>query len=57
MLESGRFAEEVREEENFYTSHGIHSVPSVILNGRHLISGGQPAEYFEQAIRQLVATE
>lgn len=55
VLESGRFAEEVREEEHFYTSHGIRSVPSVILNGRHLISGGQPAEYFEQAIRQLVA--
>ncbi|MDV3443665.1 thioredoxin family protein, partial [Pseudomonas otitidis] len=49
------FAEEVREEEHFYTSHGIRSVPSVILNGRHLISGGQPEEYFEQAIRQLVA--
>jgi len=30
-------------------------VPAVILNRRHLISGGQPPEVFEQALRQLAA--
>ena len=29
---------------------GIHAVPSVILNDRHLIQGGQPPEVFEQAL-------
>jgi predicted DsbA family dithiol-disulfide isomerase len=55
VLESDAFAAEVREREAFYTSHGIHSVPAVILNDRHLISGGQPPEAFEQALRQLAA--
>ena len=34
---------------------GIHAVPSVIINNRHLIQGGQPPEYFEQALRQVAA--
>jgi predicted DsbA family dithiol-disulfide isomerase len=43
MLDSDTYAEEVRAKENFYTSAGIHSVPAVIINDKHLISGGQPA--------------
>jgi len=31
------------------------AVPAVIINDRHLISGGQPAEAFEQALRQIAA--
>ncbi len=53
MLADGSFADEVRTQEQFFLDHGIHSVPAVILNGRHLISGGQPAEAFEQALRQV----
>lgn len=55
ILASDRYAEEVREREQFYQSHGIHSVPAVIINGRHLIQGGQPPEVFEQALRQIAA--
>jgi len=55
ILASGDYAEEVREREQFYQSQGIHSVPAVIINDRHLISGGQPAEVFEQALRQIAA--
>ena len=36
---------------------GIHSVPAVIINDRHLISGGQPAEVFERALRQIAGAE
>ncbi|BCO28953.1 hypothetical protein MIZ03_3863 [Rhodoferax lithotrophicus] len=53
VLQSDAFADEVREQEAFYTSSGIHSVPAVILNNRHLISGGQAPEVYEQALRQL----
>jgi predicted DsbA family dithiol-disulfide isomerase len=53
VLEQGRYADEVREREQFYQQHGIHAVPSVIVNDRHLIQGGQPPEVFEQALRQL----
>jgi predicted DsbA family dithiol-disulfide isomerase len=56
VLESDAFAVEVREAEEFYTSHGIHSVPAVILNNQTLISGGQPPEVFEQALRQVAST-
>jgi len=55
VLESGQYADEVREAEAFYQSHGVHSVPAVIINERHLISGGQPPEVFEQALRQIAA--
>ena len=55
ILASDEFAQAVREREGFYTSVGIHSVPAVIINDRHLISGGQPAAVFEQALRQIAA--
>jgi predicted DsbA family dithiol-disulfide isomerase len=53
ILASDEFAAEVREREAFYQSQGIRSVPAVIINDRHLISGGQPAEVFAQALRQI----
>jgi predicted DsbA family dithiol-disulfide isomerase len=53
VLESGRYAAEVRAEERHWQELGIQSVPSVIVNGRHLIQGGQPPEVFERALRQL----
>lgn len=55
ILASSEYADEVREREQFYLSQGIHSVPAVIINDRHLISGGQPPEVFEQALRQIAA--
>ena len=57
VLSSDRHAEAVRERELFYQQHGIRSVPAIILNERHLISGGQPVEVFEQALRQVAALE
>ncbi|HVW51855.1 MAG TPA: DsbA family oxidoreductase [Trinickia sp.] len=55
ILESGQFADEVRAEEQEYQAMGIHSVPAIIFNKRYLVSGGQPAEVFEQAIRQIIS--
>ncbi|TFZ06330.1 DsbA family oxidoreductase [Ramlibacter henchirensis] len=57
ILSSDSFAREVREQEGFYTQNGIHAVPSVIVNDRHLIQGGQPPEVFEQALRQIAAQQ
>ena len=56
ILESDEFAKDVRDREQFYLDHGIHAVPSIIVNNRHLIQGGQPVEVFEQVLRRL-ATE
>ena len=55
VLESGAWADEVRIGERFFQSHGIRSVPAVILERKHLVSGGQPVEVFEQALRQVAA--
>lgn len=55
LLNSGRYAEEVRQAENLWRARGISGVPAIIINGRYLISGGQPAEVFEQALRQIAA--
>lgn len=55
VLGSDAFAAEVRDMEAFYTGQGIHSVPAVIINDRHLISGGQPVAVFAQALRQIAA--
>lgn len=55
ILDSDEYADEVRARERYYLERGIHSVPAIIFNERHLISGGQPVEVFEQALRQLAA--
>ena len=55
ILETDKYAAEVRERERHWQQLGIHSVPAVIVNDRHLISGGQPPEVFEQALRQIAA--
>ena len=53
ILESDEFSAEVRGREKFYADRGIRAVPSVIIDDQHLIQGGQPAEVFERALRQL----
>jgi predicted DsbA family dithiol-disulfide isomerase len=53
ILAGDEYADEVREREQFYLRNGIHAVPAVIINERHLIQGGQPAEVFEQALRKV----
>ena len=55
VLSSDKYAAEVRAQAQFYIRQGIRSVPAVIINDQHLISGGQPVEVFEQALRQIAA--
>jgi predicted DsbA family dithiol-disulfide isomerase len=55
VLERGEFAEAVRQAERYWQQLGIHSVPAVIIDRKHLISGGQPSDVFEQALRQIAA--
>jgi predicted DsbA family dithiol-disulfide isomerase len=53
ILDSGEFTDDVRAQERYYTERGIQAVPAVIFDERQLVSGGQPVEVFEQALRQL----
>ena len=54
VLTSGRYAAEVRDAEEKWQRAGISGVPAVVINDRTLISGAQPPEIFEQAIREAV---
>jgi predicted DsbA family dithiol-disulfide isomerase len=55
IVDSDENGAEVRERERHWQQLGIHSVPAVIIDDRHLISGGQPPEVFERALRELAA--
>ena len=55
ILKSEEFQNEVRAQQNKYTSLGIHSVPAIIINDQYLLQGAQPPEAFEQALRQIAA--
>ena len=55
ILATDEFAAEVRAQQVKYTSMGIHSVPSIIVNEKYLLQGAQPADAFEQALRQVAA--
>ncbi|MBD3836816.1 DsbA family oxidoreductase [Brevundimonas sp.] len=53
VLASGRYAQAVRQAEDLWRSRGITSVPAVVVQDKYLISGGQPPEVFEQALRRI----
>jgi len=54
VLNGDEFTDEVRKEELIYTSAGIHSVPSIILNDQYLLQGAQSPESFINAFEQLI---
>ncbi len=55
VLATDRYAADVQAAEAEVHRQGIHAVPAIIVNQRHLIQGGQPVEAFEQLLRQVMA--
>ena len=55
ILAGSEYTDEVRQAERFWQQAGINSVPAVVIDDHHLISGGQPPEVFERALRQIAA--
>ena len=55
VIASDEFSAEVRTAERHWQQLGIHSVPAVVIDDKHLISGGQPPEVFEEALRRIAA--
>jgi predicted DsbA family dithiol-disulfide isomerase len=53
VLADGRHVDEVREEEKFWTSRGIHGVPAMIFNQRYLVTGAQGIENYVSVLRQI----
>lgn len=54
ILASDTYAADVRAAEQMFQRNGITAVPAIIINQQHLISGGQPVEVFERALREVV---
>ena len=57
ILSSDTHADDVRAQERYYAEQGINAVPSVIINRRHLIQGGQPVGVFERALREVTGMD
>jgi predicted DsbA family dithiol-disulfide isomerase len=55
ILAGDLYTLEVRAAEQLWKSRGISAVPAVVINDRYLISGGQPPEAFEKALREIAA--
>ena len=53
ILGSDQFTADVRQLQQYYQGAGVQSVPAVIVNNKHLISGGQPTEVFQQALLKI----
>ncbi len=55
ILASDRYAQHVRAAESAWHTAGVSSVPTIVINDKYLISGGQPAEVFERVLRKITA--
>jgi predicted DsbA family dithiol-disulfide isomerase len=53
VLDENTYAEDVRAQQQQNQQMGISAVPAFIINKKFLISGGQPAETFEQALIEI----
>ena len=52
VYDSGRYADEVRSEEQWWQRQGVSSVPTIVFDERYVVSGGQPVETFVQVVRE-----
>ena len=57
VLEEQRFAKEVRTEERHWQQQGIQSVPAIIFNERHLVSGAQGVDNYVNILEQLATMQ
>jgi predicted DsbA family dithiol-disulfide isomerase len=55
VLDSGTYADDVRQLERHWISRGVSAVPTVVFNGTEALVGGQPPEALEATIRRLTS--
>lgn len=53
VLEDQRYATAVRDAEQSWMQQGIQSVPAIIFNRRHLVSGAQGMENYTSILNQI----
>ena len=54
VLSSGSHAEETRARQQFWTSRGISGVPSMVFDGKYLLTGAQGAPTYAEMLRKVV---
>lgn len=55
VLASGQYGEDVRLAERRWLTEGVRGVPHIVINDAYVISGGQPPEKFERALRHIAS--
>ncbi|GHA58430.1 2-hydroxychromene-2-carboxylate isomerase [Amylibacter ulvae] len=53
VLDDQRFANTVREAEQFWQRQGIQGVPAVVFNQKHLVTGAQGVENYTNILHHL----
>lgn len=53
VIASGAYADDVRAAEARWQAADIRAVPSVVIDGQHLLQGAHPPEVFAKALAQL----
>jgi len=53
IAESRAYEAEVRERERYWLQRGVNGVPLVVVSDKYAISGAQPPEAFEEALRKI----
>ena len=57
VLASGSQAEETRARQKFWTDRGVSGVPSMVFDGRYLLTGAQGVETYAQMLMKVVAEQ
>jgi predicted DsbA family dithiol-disulfide isomerase len=55
VLSDGRFAEAVREEQQYWLDQDVHAVPTFYFQRQYLVPGAQEAEAFVRLLRKIQA--
>lgn len=53
VLSTGRFVEEVRSQEEHWRTLGVHSVPTLVVDGKYAIQGGQSPDTYADLLRKI----
>ena len=54
-LDNEKAREEVRNQQAYWKSMGVNSVPTIIFNRESAVTGAQPISVFKQVLTELTA--
>ena len=53
VLEDGRYADAVREEQQLWLDRDVHAVPAFVFNVQYMVPGAQEADTFVRVLTRL----